>query len=153
MLKTLPVNVNPVPALYVPAELNCAQMICVVPTVIGALVVQTHPVSAKVDPASTKVNAPGISVPVSKSVERVNINGNETEPTCVTTYIPLNAADSVVVFTYAPTSFFRRTRLPTDGVFPSMLSAPLDELVNVAPTPLDPLLYVYPLPNNDVVDA
>ena len=83
---TVPVKLKPalVLAVYDPAPENCDQIICVVPTTIGLLVVHTYPVSALVDPASTKVNAPAISVPTSKSVARVNMKGSDPEPTCVT---------------------------------------------------------------------
>ena len=43
--------------MYVPAPLNCAHVTGVTPNVPPALIVQTHPVSACVDPCSIKVNA------------------------------------------------------------------------------------------------
>ena len=70
------------------------------------------------------------------------MNGVPAEPASVTKYIPLNAADSVVLFTNAPISFFIKTRIPAVGVDPSILNAPLLLEVIVAPTPLVPLLYV-----------
>jgi hypothetical protein len=48
MLNTVPVRVNPVPAVNVPAPLNCVQVIGVVPKVPPASIVHTQPVSARV---------------------------------------------------------------------------------------------------------
>ena len=71
-LNVVPVNVNPVPAVYVPAPLNCVNVISVEPIVAPALFVHTQPVSALVNPCSMKVYAETISLGASKSVERVN---------------------------------------------------------------------------------
>ena len=55
-LKVVPVNVNPVPALYVPAPLNCANIIGSVPIMIVSpgpepTAVSTQPVPANVSPS------------------------------------------------------------------------------------------------------
>ena len=78
-------------------------------------------------PAVTNVKSPpAISTGVSKSAERVNT------VLLVTSYIPLFAA---------VTSFLTRIRIPTDNVTPSIVVY-VPVVVNVAPTPLVPLLYV-----------
>ena len=66
-----PVFVSAAPAVICPAPENCVNETAVVPTVIGSFVVQTKPLSARVVPSSTNVNAPDISVPESNDVERV----------------------------------------------------------------------------------
>ena len=89
-LNCVPIKLKPAEVLAVnaPPPENCAQTIFVVPTVTGALVVHTYPESALIVPASTKVNAPGISPlgdPLSKSVDLVSTNAAPAEPTVVTT--------------------------------------------------------------------
>ena len=71
-LITVPVKLIALPPVYWPAPENWLKRICVVPTVIGLLVVHTHPVSASVAPSSTNVKAEAISAAWSKSVARVN---------------------------------------------------------------------------------
>ena len=84
-LNEVPVNVNPVPAVYEPAPLNCVNMIGVVPIVAPLLLVHTQPVSALTAPVSTNVNAETISDGVSKSFERVNTYAVPAVPAVVTT--------------------------------------------------------------------
>ena len=89
-LNCVPIKLKPAAVLAVnaPPPENCAHTIFVVPTVTGALVVHTYPESALIAPASTKVNAPGISPlgdPLSKSVDLVSTNAAPAEPTVVTT--------------------------------------------------------------------
>ena len=88
---TLALNCDPIKlkpadvlAVYAPAAENCDQVICVVPTVTGELAVHTQPVSALDVPASTNTKAPGISVPMSKSVARVSTHATAPVPTVVT---------------------------------------------------------------------
>ena len=70
--KVVPVNVKPVPALYVPAPENCTQVTALVPTVVTASGI-TQPVLSYNVPAETNVKSPpAISTGVSKSSARVN---------------------------------------------------------------------------------
>ena len=72
ILNCVPVNVNPVPAVYAPAPENCTQLTGLVPTVVTGSVI-TQPVLSYNVPAVTNVKSPpAISAEVSKSVERVN---------------------------------------------------------------------------------
>ena len=57
MLNCVPVNVNPVPAVYVPAPENCDQVTAVTPSVPPGLTVHTQPVSPNVAPSWINVNA------------------------------------------------------------------------------------------------
>ena len=93
-LNCVPNSIKPALVLAVnePAPENCTNTISVVPTVTGAFVVHTHPVSALVVPYSTNTNAPGISPlgdALSKSVVLVSTYAAPPEPASVTTYIPL----------------------------------------------------------------
>ena len=70
-LNVVPVNVKPVPAVYVPAPENCVNTIFEVP-IVGLSVVCTQPVSACVLPDVTKKKSPpAASALVSKSVDLV----------------------------------------------------------------------------------
>ena len=82
-----PIKLKPAEVLAVnaPPPENCAHTIFVVPTVTGALVVQTNPESALIVPASTKVKAPGISAAALKSVDLVSTKAAAPLPTTVTT--------------------------------------------------------------------
>ena len=69
-LNTVPVNVRPAPAVYVPAPENCVKLIASVPIVAGEFVC-TQPVFPYEVPADTNIKSPeDISVAVSKSAAR-----------------------------------------------------------------------------------
>jgi hypothetical protein len=70
--KTVPVSVSPVPAVNVPAPLNCDHGRAVVPSVPPASAVQTKPASALTEPCSMKVNAEVSASHVFASVVRVH---------------------------------------------------------------------------------
>jgi hypothetical protein len=64
----LPDLSNPSPAVTFPLEENVLNAKLFVPTTADPLFeVQTKPISALVDPCSTKENAPAASAPVAKS--------------------------------------------------------------------------------------
>ena len=126
ILNSLPFNANPVPAVYVPAPENCTQTTGLVPTVVTGSGI-TQPVLSYRVPAVTNVKSPpAISVGVLKSSARVNT------VLLVRTYIPLCA-----VFA----SFLTRIRMSFANVTPSIVVY-VPVVVNVAPTPDVPLLYV-----------
>ena len=67
-LNSLPDLSKPSPAVTLPLEENVLNAKLFVPTTADPLLeVQTKPISALVDPCSTKVNAPAASAPVAKS--------------------------------------------------------------------------------------
>jgi len=141
ILNCVPVNVKPVPAVYVPAPENCTHTIAVVPTTTFS-VVCTQPVSAYVLPCWIKVKSPpDNSTLVSASVALVS-----TVPPVAQVYIPFHAC---VV------SFLIRTRAPFVSDTPSIVLNAVPN-VKVAPTPKMPLLYVTVPPDmvaKDAVDA
>ena len=72
ILNVEPVNVNPVPALYSPAPLNCSNSIGSVPTVVTSSICTQPVLLYSVPSVTNKKSPPAISAPVSKSVARVN---------------------------------------------------------------------------------
>ena len=84
---SLPILLRPLPAMMEPAPENCWNVMGVVPTTTGALLVHTQPESALTVPCSTNVNAPGNSLPGAPSMSsaRVSSNGVLPSPTTVTT--------------------------------------------------------------------
>jgi hypothetical protein len=64
-LIVLPDWLRPSPAVNEPAPENCVHTIAVAPIVIVPFVETTNPLSALVEPSSTKAKVPGFSSPVS----------------------------------------------------------------------------------------
>ena len=61
MLKELPDNDRPVPLVYVPAPENCVKVNAVDPRVTVGFV-NTHPEEALIEPCSTNVNNPDVTL-------------------------------------------------------------------------------------------